>query len=183
MRHVKHDQNLLLIEFLRWANDHHCAFRSLLQGLPAPAPPPPPAGESGSPCPPGDNAQLPIKFKCPECEAQGIETDFPSNKALQTHRFRAHAHRNFAQFYVERSKCPICSQDYGSRPRAVHHVSRASVKCKRAILAGQAPKLPPARVDELIFQDRPIFKEARKLGVSALRASTPGPRSGPKRGH
>ena len=97
---------------------------------------------------------------------------------LAAHEEKTHGTRTAARSYVIDVRCPACGLDYGSRPRALRHLAYGSAACRALMLQGQLMPQPPELVAAADEADRPVLREAGRLGISCCRATTPGPKQG-----
>ena len=108
---------------------------------------------------------------CP-CNARRA---FEKRSALIQHCVRDHKRRTVRQSIVLPDECPICLRSYGTRRRAVDHISYRALKCRRAALAaladGSAVVLSEA--DERRLRDLDLEADAMDRAAGRARLAPP----------
>ena len=92
------------------------------------------------------------------------------------HRVVCHGYANPLRRVVWSEVCPCCGGNFGTRARAIHHISFSAVRCRMAAEEGLLPRVDDATFLELERQDTVARREARKQGVSHILALTPATR-------
>ena len=109
-------------------------------------------------------------YTCHLCAHAGRgRCKFFSQKALESHMRAKHKARNpLRQFLDATGVCPVCQGQYGTRTRALAHVSerrqrgKSTRTCRAVLEAGVLPPLPPDVVAKLDDLDRMARKRAFK---------------------
>ena len=101
-------------------------------------------------------------FVCQDC---GMA--FASSKACSQHARRKHDKPSEVSIYLEADgKCPVCGKQFISRLRCMAHLAdrRRGSACRRVLVSGAYPALPPERFAELQLADSQARKAARAAG-------------------
>ena len=79
-------------------------------------------------------------------------------RGLAGHRHRAHRIVATARAYCITSTCPACGKDYGSRPRAVHHLQYSSKVCREMMRTGRLHRYEDSLIEAADQADRELVR-------------------------
>ena len=103
-------------------------------------------------------------------------------RALRVMRkMRAHDTRNLAKNFISGSVWPAYNAGFGSRPRALHHMSYSSASCRNMMASGGGLSIIDKETrDRADAEDRLAYSGFVRMGKSRHFAETAGPRAGRK---
>ena len=74
-------------------------------------------------------------------------------KALKSHMTREHGCQKMPRKFAASSRCPARGKDYGPWRKALGHLERRAIKCRRRTESGELHELPPELLAQLGEQD------------------------------
>ena len=109
---------------------------------------------------------------CTICQCNGVAVapSFPTEKDLLSHKRAKHGIKCNARLYIDSdATCPVCLTQFGSRLRAIAHLSdQRRTQCSSQLL--RLTLVHPERVASLDALDRAERREAQRDGKSHPRA-------------